>query len=135
MAKKKEEQPVNVYNDDEMRKAGFFRPYNQHHCDFRKTNKEKKALKNVKYKTPEIDGHLHLPVKPHTGIRVKIIVQLRKNKTFPHTTYSRIGNYNDIDTILNKYVSSKTGKCLVEKYKYNNRWYSVEERPYNPWQR
>lgn len=130
----KKDKPVNVHDDNEMRMVGFFRPFNVITPDFSKTKKEKKALKKAKERTQEIgDGHIHMFVKPYSPVRAKIIVHLRKNKSFPYTVYSALRYQDQIDDFLNKFCSSKTGKSLVVKYSFNGKTYKFNERPFNAW--
>lgn len=131
---KKNEKPVNVHSDKEMREAGFFRPFNVVTPDFSKTKKEKKALKKAKERTQKIDnGHIYMSIKPYSPVRAKVIVYLRKNKTFPYTVYSALRYQDQIDDFLNKFCNSKTGKSLVVKYSFNGKTYSPNERPFNAW--
>lgn len=130
----KKDKPVNVHDDNEMRAAGFFRPFNVVTPDFSKTKKEKKALKKAKERTIKTDdGHIYISAKPYSPVRAKLIVHLRKNKTFPYTTYSALRYQDQINDFLNKFCSSKTGKSLVIKYSFNGRTYKPTERPFNAW--
>lgn len=129
--KKKSEKPVNVYSDAEMNEAGFFRGAEILKYDFSKSKKEKKILRKMKYKIRDFDGHVYSTIKPYSSCKnAKIIIQLVKNKIFDKTTYSKICRYNDIPVILAKYSDPKTGKTFISKYKYNTRWYNVQEMPY-----
>jgi len=97
-----------------------------------KTNKEKKELARVKRL---FKGKMHcgiVPVKRST-CKAKLIVQLKKNKKFPYTTYSIICYQHEIPGILSKYseLNKQTGcmKSLVSKYNYNGRNYQSNELP------
>lgn len=133
MAIKKEPKPVNVYDDKEMTEAGFPRGAVKEIYDWSKTKNERKALKKMKHRTPKLDGHFGIAPKPYSGAYCKIVIKLKKNGTFPYTTYSKICNLNNISEVLERYSNPKTGKTLVTSYTFNGRTYMPNERPVNPW--
>lgn len=97
------------------------------------TEKERKLLKKMKHSIKKGNGHFYSFKTPYSPVKAKIIVQLRKNETFPFTTYSKLCWQDRIDDYLDTFCSDKTGKSLVAKYQYNNKWYEADQRPYNAW--
>lgn len=132
-----DERWIDVHDDDVMRAMGFFRPFNQSPRDpsvWRKTPREREALKRVKTSWKHEDGHFHTSPRKQGCVRAKLIVQLRKNKEFPNTTYSFVCLNTAIDSILGRFlgINPKTGfpETLVAKYTYNGKTYTPQERPW-----
>ena len=98
-----------------------------------KSKKEKELVKALK---SAHKGEIHFGSIPNKSIpvRAKLIIQLKKNKKFPNTTYSTICNMNQIDNILSNYCQNnpKTNitVSLVAKYTYNGKTYEPNERPF-----
>lgn len=135
---KEEDRWIDVHNDDVMREMGFTRPFIQAPRDasvWTKNPHEKHILKLVRNQVKLEMRPYSLPVK-HIPVRTKLIIQLKKNKKFPKTTYSVECWQHEISSILRKYVrrNSKTGyiESLVAKYTFNNRTYGPNERPFWP---
>ena len=126
---------VNVHNDIEMIDLGIQPPYltPRDESVWTKTPNERKLLKSLRH-SHKGDSHFHsIPVKP-IPVKDKIIIQLKKNKKFPKTTYSRECYQHEIDDILSNYyiTNKKTGmdESIVLKYSFNGKTYSPDERPY-----
>lgn len=122
MKNNKQEGWVDVHNDDAVRAAGIIRPFDQVPRDksvWTKTPHERRILRNVKH-SYSTDMHFHsIPFK---FIRVsgKLIVQLKKNKTFPNTTYSFKCWQSDIPNIISKFIDNKQ-RNVVAKYTWNGK--------------
>lgn len=115
---------VDVNNDELMTSLGL-RPPHQQPKDpsvWVKTKQEKKALRKVRRKHPM---HMHSVPYKHIPVQDKIVIQLKKNKQFPYTTYSTICYMSQIDSILNFY-----GTNNVAHYSFNGKTYMPSERPY-----
>lgn len=129
---KKKEERINVHNDDEVRAAGIFRPYDVTPRDpsvWTKTKKERQQLRKVKH-TKLVNGHFwHNPPK-HPVVTAKLIIQLKKNNKFPHTTYSYMCTDTSVNSILQKFITtSKNGNATnwIAWYKYNDIPYAPNE--------
>jgi len=100
-----------------------------------KTLKEKKLLASMK---SQHKGRMHFSIAPTRiiPVRAKLIIQLKKNRIFPHTTYSTICWQHQISDILSRYyIVNKKTKCIepiVSKYYYNGRTYKPNELPFWP---
>lgn len=130
---------IDVHDDDVMRAMGFLRPFNQSPRDksvWTKTTREREALKKAKsaYKRhSHFDGHCGTAPRKTGLLRAKLIIQLKKNKEYPKTTYSYICLNTAIDDILDKFkVLNASGfrETLVSKYKFNGKEYRPDERPW-----
>ena len=90
-------------------------------CVWIKTDQERKLLKSLRKRTK-----MHFNSIPCKEIPVlaKLIVYLKKNKEFPHTTYSTMCYMNHIGSVLSRYSD------LVSKYSYNGKTYLPSERPF-----
>lgn len=129
---KKKETKVNVHNDDAVRAAGIFRPYDVTPRDpsvWTKTKKEKEKLRAMKH-IKLYNGHFwHNPPK-HPVVTAKLIIQLKKNNKFPQTTYSFMCTDTSVQGYLNKFIThNKHGKAInwVSKYTYNGIPYGPNE--------
>lgn len=126
---------VNIHDAELMIKLGIHPCYlsSKDPSVWTKTSKEKEALRVLRSRHK---GKIHIGTIPNRSIpvRAKLIIQLKKNKKFPNTTYSTICNMNQIGDILSHYydVNPKTNIItnLVVKYTYNGKTYSPDERPF-----
>lgn len=100
-----------------------------------KTPYEKKMLKSLRKTCKDSIHFSTAPLKP-IPVQAKLIIQLKKNNSFPKTTYSFKCYQHEIGSILlNFYQTNKKfgGKeCLVSKYSFNGKTYAPDERPYWP---
>ena len=127
-----EDRWIDVHNDDVMREMGFFRPFNQAPRDesvWRKTPNERRILRNVRHVGKSEDMHFHSAPHKHIPVRAKLIIQLKKNKKYPKTTYSTECWLSDITDILSKYQvinpRTKYAESAVAKYSFNGKTYAV----------
>lgn len=98
-----------------------------------KSKQEKKILRTLRcaYK-----GKMHMgcTLKKSTPVYAKLIIQLKKNKHFPHTTYSTICGMHQIGDVLSFFSrwdrQTKTSVNIVAKYSYNGKTYKPNELPY-----
>ena len=101
-----------------------------------KSKQEKKILRTLRCAHK---GKMYLGTSPRKVIPVqdKLIVQLKKNKRFPYTTYSTICYMHQIGDILNFFYQqdrqTKTAINVVAKYTYNGKTYKPNERPFWKW--
>lgn len=114
---------VDVTDDNQMRANGFFRPFDQAPRDpdvWTKTAKERKAIKAKSWKNM---GHFNSCPRKFIQVRDKLIIQLKKNKEYPKTTYSIECWQSDIPEILSKYIftKNKQTQSLVSWYKFNGK--------------
>jgi len=128
---------VNVHDDALMVELGI-RPPKAVPRDpsvWTKTLKEKKLIASMK---SQHKGKMHSVISSRRVIpvRAKLIIQLKKNRKFPHTTYSTICWQHQISDILSRYciVNKKTNciESVVSKYYYNGRTYKPNELPFWP---
>lgn len=133
----KSEERINVYDDNEMRNAGFFRPFDQAKRDpsvWTKTKKEKKELKKAKaiFKNanPFWNGHVaSTNSEPYRPLRSLVVVNIYPNKALPKTIYSKICFTNKISDYLSTFYNPNTGKSSVRKYYFNGKTYYPGEYP------
>lgn len=98
-----------------------------------KTEQERKLLK--KYRS-EHKGKMHIgtPPKREIPVKAKMIVQLKKNKKFKHTTYSKVCYMDQIDDVLSSFYEldnrTKLPVNVVLKYSFNGKTYKPNERPF-----
>ena len=98
-----------------------------------KSKQEKKILRTLRCAHK---GKMHLGTSPRKVIpvRAKLIVQLKKNKRFPYTTYSTICGMHQIDEVLNFFHQwdrqNKVRVSVVAKYTFNGKTYTPNERPF-----
>lgn len=98
-----------------------------------KSKQEKKILRTLRCSHK---GKMHLGTSPRKVIpvRAKLIVQLKKNKRFPHTTYSTICGMHQIGDVLNFFHQwdrqNKVMVNVVAKYTFNGKTYAPNERPF-----
>ena len=126
---------VDVRDRELMIKLGIHPPYAtpRDPSVWTKTPNEKRLLRSLR---KSVKGRIHFgtPPRKHIPVRAKLIIQLKKNKKFPYTTYSTECWQHEIgDILLNYYqTNKKTGfsECLVSKYVYNGKTYSPNERPF-----
>lgn len=129
---KKKEEKVNVHNDDEVRAAGIFRPFDVTPRDpsvWTKTKKERQQLKKMKHiKFP--NGHFfHNPPK-HPVVTAKLVIYLKKNNKFDKTVYSFMCTDTSVPAHLRNFITtSKNGNSVnwIAKYSYNGRYYAPNE--------
>lgn len=134
----RDERWIDVHDDDVMREHGLWRPYDQSPRDpsvWRKTPNERRLLRQAMASQGKIKGwHCGSCGKRNPLVRAKLIVQLKKNKIFPKTTYS----FNCFNTAVNEILSrftvnnpkTDTAETLVAKYSYNGMPYQANERPW-----
>lgn len=100
-----------------------------------KTPKEKRLLATMR-RIHKGEMHFNMAPVKSIPVRAKLIIQLKKNRRFPHTTYSTTCWQHQIDNILSRYYEKnrKTGcmESVVSKYVYNGRTYKPDERPFWP---
>lgn len=127
---------IDIHNDDIMREMGFFRPFLQSPRDssvWTNTQYEERILREVRHSVKQDMRPYSIPVK-HIPVRGKLVIQLKKNKKFPKSTYSTECWQHEIGDILMKYYwkNNKTGysECLISKYAFNGRTYKPNERPF-----
>lgn len=125
---KEENRWINVHDDKVMNEMGLIRYLAQVSRDpsvWSKTSYEKRILKTVKQSTRKEDMHFYNVPAKRSIVRAKLIVQLKRNKVFPKTTYSFICGNEEVSNILNnfKILNRKTQQpeSIVLKYSYNGR--------------
>lgn len=98
-----------------------------------KSKQEKKILRTLRC-AHKGKMHLGAPSRKVIPVRAKLIVQLKKNKQFPYTTYSTICDMHQIGDILNFFHQwdrqNKTMVSVVAKYTFNGKTYAPNERPF-----
>ena len=98
-----------------------------------KSKQEKKILRTLRCAHK---GKMHLSTPPRkvSPIRAKLIVQLKKNKRFPYTTYSTICGMHQIGDVLNFFNQwdrkNRMIVSVVAKYTFNGKTYTPNERPF-----
>lgn len=98
-----------------------------------KSKQEKKILRTLRCAHK---GKMHLGTSPRKVIpvRAKLIVQLKKNKRFPYTTYSTICGMHQIGDVLNFFNQwdrkNRMIVSVVAKYTFNGKTYMPNERPF-----
>ena len=126
---------VDVHNDALMIELGI-RPRPATPRDpnvWTKSKQEKKILRTLRCTHK---GKMHFGTSPRKAIpvRAKLIVQLKKNKRFPHTTYSTICGMHQIGDVLNFFHQwdrqNKMVVSVVAKYTFNGKTYTPNERPF-----
>lgn len=124
---------VDVHDDDLMVELGI-RPPKLAPKDpsvWTKTSNEKRLLKAVRTRR---DVRISIGSPKTIPIRSKLIIFLKKNKKYPHTTYSTECWQHEVGYILNRYwvIDRKTNfvEPLVAKYIYNGKTYQPNERPF-----
>ena len=126
---------VDVHDRELMIELGIHPPYAvpRDPSVWTKTPYEKKVLRLERCKHKE-RIHFHSVPRKSIPVRAKLIIYLKKNKKFPHTTYSTECWQHEIGDILFRYyqINKKTGvsESLVSKYIYNGKTYSPNERPF-----
>ena len=128
---------IDVHNDDVMREMGFLRPFDQAPRDesvWRKTPNERRLLRNVKRSGKIKNIHFHSIPYKHIPVRAKLIIQLKKNRKYPNTTYSTECLMGDIPDILSQYqiINPKTKyvESAVDRYSFNGKVYAPNELPF-----
>lgn len=129
---KKKEERINVHNDDEVRAAGIWRPYNVTPRDpsvWTKTKKERQQLKKMKH-IKFVNGHFFCNPPKHSVLTAKLVIYLKKNNKFPQTVYSYMCPDTSVSNYLRNFITtSKKGKAInwISKYSYNGRYYAADE--------
>jgi hypothetical protein len=118
---------INIHDDALMVKLGIYKPQAEPRDPqiWTKTKQEKKLLKSLRSKGKMHFGTIYSKPIP---VQDKLIIQLKKNKKFPYTTYSMTCSMNQIGDIL-RFFCDKTGN-LVSKYYFNGKTYKPSERPF-----
>lgn len=125
---------IDVHDDNVMRAMGLWRPYDRIPRDksvWTKTDSERKALKRVKHSSKR-DMHFHAIPRKFIRVYGNLIIQLKKNKMFPKTTYSIPCWQSNIPQILSKYIVNKHNRSesIVAKYKWNGKTYYPNQLPF-----
>lgn len=98
-----------------------------------KSKQEKKILRTLRC-VHKGKMHLGTPPRKVIPVRAKLIVQLKKNKRFPYTTYSTICGMHQIGDVLNFFHQwdrqNKMMVSVVAKYTFNGKTYTPNERPF-----
>ena len=133
---KRENKWVDVHNDALMISLGIRPPHlsPKDESVWTKSAYERRIVKTCKNSSKE-DCHFHSIPNKSIPVFAKITVQLHKNSKFPNSTYSKEIWQHEIPEYLSKfYVTNKNNvtSCLFDKYTYNGKTYSPEERPYWP---
>lgn len=126
---------VNVHDDALMIELGIRPPYAtpRDPSVWTKSKQEKKILRTLRCAHK---GKMHFGTSPRKAIpvRAKLIVQLKKNKQFPYTTYSIICGMHQIGDVLNFFHQwdrqNKMMINVVAKYTFNGKTYAPNERPF-----
>ena len=125
---------INVHDDDLMVSLGIRPPHLQPRDPslWQKSSAEKKLLKKLRRKNVRLStGCSPSKVIP---VKAKLIIYLKKNKTFPKSTYSSLCWQHNIPRVLSRYalVNRKTGVAtnLVSKYYYNGKTYKYGTFPF-----
>lgn len=134
---REEDRWIDVYDNAVMRKMGFLRPLKQSPRDesvWTRTPHERRILNNVKHYGNYLDMHFHSVPRKRATVFATLIIQLKKNKVFPKSTYSIKCFNNRISDILGQFkiVNPKTKQyeSAVAKYSYNGMTYAPNETPY-----
>ncbi len=134
-SKKDENKWVDLHDDSLMIALGMH-PKNAVPRDKSVWTKSKQEKKAARIQRNLHKGKMHFGAIPHKEIPViaKLIVYLKKNNRFPHTTYSTTCWMSHIGNILNSFyqVDKRTNICtnVVAKYVYNGKTYTPNERPF-----
>lgn len=135
MKQTKKDEGINVHDDNVMRKAGFFRPFDQSPRDpevWTKSAKEKHRLWYMKNTTPKKDGHFLCIGSTNKLCTAKLIIYLKKNNVFDKSTYSVMCSNTKVPEILNQFQvnnkKTRRSESVILKYKYNGKTYAPEER-------
>lgn len=130
--KNEEDLRVDVSNDAEMVALGI-RPKNLEPRDpsiWTKSSIDKKNAKLVRQYTKHyFEGTRWAAPQRSIPIPGKLIVQLKRNKAFKHTTYSYKCMQHDIPRILGHYRVGKN-ESLINWYKWNGKTYNHAELPF-----
>lgn len=116
---------INIHNDEEMISNGLLRCrkyVGRISSLWTHTNHEKKVLKDVKHQYKAVEGHFNNVPKKRGTLRDTLIVQLKRNKSFPKTTYSYNCLNTEIGDIISKFCD-KSNNTLVSKYYFNGKTY------------
>lgn len=134
--REEEDRWIDVHDDNVMREMGFFRPFNQTPRDrsvWTKTPNERRLLKEFRHSVKE-EMRTGVPPRKIIPVRAKLIIQLKKNRKYPKTTYSTECWQHEIGDILSQYFqrNNKTNyvENIVAKYTFNGRTYGPNERPF-----
>lgn len=104
---------VDVHDDEQMVELGI-RPPSVAPRDpsvWTKTPYEKRILKSLR-RMHKGRMYFHSSPTKHIPVRARLIVQLKRNKKFPKSTYSSECNMHEIGNILSKYYQwNKRDKC------------------------
>ena len=130
-----EDRWVDVHDDALMVELGIYpRPATPRDPSvWSKSRQEKKILRTLRCAHK---GKMHLSTPPRKviPIRAKLIVQLKKNKRFPYTTYSTICGMHQIGDVLNFFHQwdrqNRMMVSIVAKYTFNGKTYTPNERPF-----
>ena len=126
---------VDVHNEAIMRELGFSRINVEPRDEsvWTKTPKERELLKKLRNLYKNLDMRFHTPPRKFIKVPGKLIIQLRKNKVFPKTTYSIKCWKSDIPDILSNYVITNKrfniSESAILKYIWNGKTYNYNELP------
>ena len=128
---------IDVNDDNVMREMGFFRPFIQAPRDesvWTKTSYERRILRGMRHSCSKEEMQFHAVPEKFIEVPGKLIIQLKKNKVYPKTTYSTKCWQSDIPSILAKYVITNykrnTTESAVSKYTWNGKTYYPSELPF-----
>ena len=130
-----EDRWVDVHDDALMIELGIHpRPVTpREHSVWSKSRQEKKILRTLRC-AHKGKMHLGTPSRKAIPVRAKLIVQLKKNKRFPYTTYSTICGMHQIGDVLNFFNQwdrkNRMIVSVVAKYIFNGKTYMPNERPF-----
>lgn len=125
MKKAKVEKPVNVRNEKEVIASGlrlYYAAEGRDESVWSKTKKERKYLNKVKH-SYNISRNA-CPPRKTSFLFDKLIIQLKKNKEYPKTTYSIKCWQHEIPSFVSNFTDKK-GNSVVSKYYFNGRTYTV----------
>jgi hypothetical protein len=133
-AQKVEDRWIDVHNDEVVIKMGLMRcpeatPRDQS-C-WTKTPNERRLLKTLRHSCKTNMRFYSIPER-HIPVQDKLIIQLKKNKKYPKTTYSIECQQNDISRILSNYTINAKGvtQSVVKNYIFNGKTYAPNEIPF-----
>lgn len=131
-----EDRWVDVHDDAQMVELGIRHPNvaPRDNSVWTKTPNEKRLLKSARNSVRKERIHFHSIPRKSIPVYAKLIIQIKKNRRFPYTTYSTKCWMHEIGDVLSLYRQyNKKTNCfdnLVVKYSYNGKTYSPGERPF-----
>ena len=135
----RDERWIDVHDDDVCREMGIIRPFDVTPRDpsvWSKTPNERRILRNMIMMCGGKIKGWHCPAFPQkeSTVKAKIVVQLKKNKIFDQTTYSKVVGNREIDNVLSQFVvwnpRTQKNESMVKSYTFNGTQYNANERPW-----